>query len=386
MPLAVGSMFTGCGGLDLGAAEAPGGARLAWCADPDPHVRTVLAARMPGVGQKVSATSPGSTGAKSRRWTWSPRAGRARTSPPPAGACLQHGANSGLWRHIPPAVAALRPAMVVLENVAALRWHGGGFARVLADLASIGYDCLWTTLRASDVGAAHQRERVFLLAVPAARQPGAAGTARRCPPVSGHAQRCWPRAGIASHGCVRALALPAPQAASRGSPPLLPTPQARDHHGAQLPEQRRAGGHQVNLNDVARGLAENWQRDSWGAYEPAIRRWESITGRPAPPPAAPGPSGRTRMTAALPEFLLGFPDGWGTAVAGLPYAAQIQILGNAVAPRQTAAAVGQLAPAAAIMPAPSPGCPDSREADRAAPRGPGRPSRTIWLLCRGGDR
>jgi hypothetical protein len=46
---------------------------------------------------------------------------------------------------------------------------------------------------------------------------------------------------------------------------LLPTPQARDHHGAQLPEQRRAGGHQVNLNDVARGLAKNWERDGWGS-------------------------------------------------------------------------------------------------------------------------
>jgi DNA (cytosine-5)-methyltransferase 1 len=42
-------MFTGCGGLDLGVAEALGGTRVAWCADPDPHVRLVLAARMPGV-------------------------------------------------------------------------------------------------------------------------------------------------------------------------------------------------------------------------------------------------------------------------------------------------------------------------------------------------
>jgi site-specific DNA-cytosine methylase len=32
---------------------------------------------------------------------------------------LEQGARSGLWRHVPPAVAVLRPAMVVLENLAA---------------------------------------------------------------------------------------------------------------------------------------------------------------------------------------------------------------------------------------------------------------------------
>jgi DNA (cytosine-5)-methyltransferase 1 len=68
--------------------------------------------------------------------------------------------------------------MVVLENVAALRWRGGGLGRVLADLAGVGYDCLWTTLRASEVGAAHQRERVFLLAVPASAVRPAADAAR----------------------------------------------------------------------------------------------------------------------------------------------------------------------------------------------------------------
>ena len=44
-PIALGSVCTGYGGLDIGVAAAFGGVRLAWCADPDPHVSTILAAR-----------------------------------------------------------------------------------------------------------------------------------------------------------------------------------------------------------------------------------------------------------------------------------------------------------------------------------------------------
>ena len=44
----IGSLCTGYGGLDLAGHHVLGG-HLAWCADPDPHVRTVLAARWPNV-------------------------------------------------------------------------------------------------------------------------------------------------------------------------------------------------------------------------------------------------------------------------------------------------------------------------------------------------
>jgi len=51
---------------------------------------------------------------------------------------------------------------VFVENVAALlRW---GLDVVHADLATVGYDTSWTCLRASDIGAAHRRDRLFLLA------------------------------------------------------------------------------------------------------------------------------------------------------------------------------------------------------------------------------
>ena len=44
---------------------------------------------------------------------------------------------------------------------------------------------------------------------------------------------------------------------------------------------------------------------AWGDYEPAIRRWERVLGHPAPPPAEPGPGGRTRLSAAFAEWMMG---------------------------------------------------------------------------------
>jgi len=133
---------------------------------------------------------------------------------------------------------------------------------------------------------------------------------------------------------------------------LLPTPQARDHYGAQSPQARRAGGRQVNLNDIACSLAAPPGRlITWGEYETAIRRWEAILGRPAPSPAQPGRTGQLRMNPELPEFLLGLPPGWVTAVPGLPYAAMIKALGNGVVPQQATAALRLLLQVANGFPA-----------------------------------
>jgi DNA (cytosine-5)-methyltransferase 1 len=168
-------------------------------------------------------------------------------------------------------------------------------------------------------------------------------------------------------GAVRALALPALQAGGSGSPPLLPTPQARDYNRAQLPEVRRAGGHQVNLSDVARELAENWEHEGWGRYAPAIRRWEQIVGRPAPFPAERTRRGSFRLSPVFAEWVIGLcPEGWVTAVPRLPYYAMIRILGNGVVPRQAAAALRQLAASAAILAAPAHARPRGHGADRAA--------------------
>ena len=78
------------------------------------------------------------------------------------GAGIEKGARSGIWKNIVTGIRVLRPELIIVENVAALRSRK--LPRVLGDLATLGYDASWTSLRASDIGTAHRRERMFVLA------------------------------------------------------------------------------------------------------------------------------------------------------------------------------------------------------------------------------
>lgn len=73
-----------------------------------------------------------------------------------------HAERSGLWWEMLRIIRLVRPKFVLVENVAALL--NRGLDEVLGSLAESGYDAEWTCLRASDVGAPHRRERLFLIA------------------------------------------------------------------------------------------------------------------------------------------------------------------------------------------------------------------------------
>jgi DNA (cytosine-5)-methyltransferase 1 len=112
---------------------------------------------------------------------------------------LAVGTRSGLWYEFARAIVELQPALVVIENVTGLRSARAGdpeevtdeeagdvepgagglgdahgrdarpvqlraLGAVLGDLAELGFDAEWVSIRASDVGAAHRRERVFVMA------------------------------------------------------------------------------------------------------------------------------------------------------------------------------------------------------------------------------
>jgi DNA (cytosine-5)-methyltransferase 1 len=72
------------------------------------------------------------------------------------------GERSGLWSEFSRIVGEVRPSFVFVENVAALASRGLGV--VLGDLAALGFDAEWGVFRASDAGAPHRRERLFILA------------------------------------------------------------------------------------------------------------------------------------------------------------------------------------------------------------------------------
>lgn len=72
------------------------------------------------------------------------------------------GERSGLWKQFRRIIEEVQPRLVIVENVA--RLVKAGLEVVLGDLAALGFDAEWGTLRASDVGATHSRDRLFLLA------------------------------------------------------------------------------------------------------------------------------------------------------------------------------------------------------------------------------
>lgn len=72
------------------------------------------------------------------------------------------GKRSGLWSEFARIISEVRPRFVFIENVAALRSRG--LDQVLSDLATLGFDAEWSCIRASDVGATHRRDRIFILA------------------------------------------------------------------------------------------------------------------------------------------------------------------------------------------------------------------------------
>ena len=160
----IGSLFSGYGGLDL-AVEAVLGGHLSWYAEVDRHACAVLERRWPGVVNLGNVTTI----------DWDQvepvdvlTAGFPCTDISNAGKRVGiTGAQSSLWRCVVDAVRALRPEIVFVENVAALLRRG--FDVVHADLATLGYDTRWLCLRASDIGAAHRRDRMFLLAAPSER-------------------------------------------------------------------------------------------------------------------------------------------------------------------------------------------------------------------------
>ncbi|MFJ9874432.1 DNA cytosine methyltransferase [[Kitasatospora] papulosa] len=278
--------------------------------------------------------------------------------------------------HVARAVAALRPCLVVIENVRGLLTSPAGspgdvepcpwclgdtagqpalraLGAVLGSLADLGYDAKWLVLRASDVGAPHRRERTFLAAWPAGhpaedadqqhreerRQPASIEAeergARPEPGRRGRVARQW-RHDPAQRDCVVV-------ADAEGQRHGHPGPPRGEGMAASL-----VGGGPAPLGGGDAGGGDADRR--WGACGSAITRWESLT-RPAPAPT----DGAGRLRADFVEWMQGLDAGWVTATPGLGRPAQLTALGNGVVPQQASHALRLLAP-------PFPRCP--RCADR----------------------
>ena len=72
------------------------------------------------------------------------------------------GERSGLWSEFVRVIRLVRPRFVFVENSPMLTLRG--LDVVLADLAALGMDAVWTVVSAADAGAPHRRERIWILA------------------------------------------------------------------------------------------------------------------------------------------------------------------------------------------------------------------------------
>ncbi|MFF7230045.1 DNA cytosine methyltransferase [Streptomyces sioyaensis] len=341
------ALCAGYGGLETAIRAGIGGLVAAF-AESDPHAAAVFSAHHPGVPNLGDVT----------RIDWRRVRELYRPDVIGAGFPCRNISNAGkrdgingqwsrVWKNVAEAVGHLRPRLVFLENVAALRSRG--LDVVAADLAALGYDARWTCLRAGDpeIGAPHPRDRWFAVAHPADADPHHLGRhwrPRNQPETQGWdepAHRRHAPAGAA--GGVSLLPTPAARDWKPGASNLLgqnarplnevvvnllPTPKASDG-----PNQRDTSGRYYLPGQAVR-LDHRWVAVDGTDYGPAIRRWEHVTGRAAPCPTEPGTRGNRRLSPTFTEWLMGLPAGWVTAVPGIPRKEQLKILGNGVVPQQ----------------------------------------------------
>lgn len=330
-----GSLFSGYGGLDL-AVNAFYGSETAWHVEYEAAPSKILAHHWPDVPNHGDVTRIDWT-------TVEPVDILTGGYPcqPFSAAGRRQGTNDErhLWPYVRDAIRHLRPRLTVLENVAGHR--SLGFDRVLGDLAEDGLDAQWVSVRASDVGAPHHRERVFILVTPpdtesgrssavyaSTRRASACGSRQwgidrddRCasPDADGR-QRDWDKRAARW----REVGREAAPWSGFGVP--------ADAEGERLPGQQQSqrGASEGPLVDSRVGVLP---RPDWGSYGPAIRRWERLN-RTAPAPTELNGNGKPRLNAAFPEWMMGLPDGWVTRVPGLSRAEQLKAIGNGVCPPQ----------------------------------------------------
>jgi DNA (cytosine-5)-methyltransferase 1 len=155
----IGSLCTGYGGLDM-AVEAYFNAEMVWCAEIDKYASQLIEQRF---------NKPNLGDIKQIKWD-EVEPVDILTAGYPCQPFSTAGQRKGthderhIWPYIIKAISRIRPSIVILENV---RGHLTlGFQEVLSDLAQNGYDARWQIVRASDVGAPHQRARLFIIAYP----------------------------------------------------------------------------------------------------------------------------------------------------------------------------------------------------------------------------
>ena len=229
-----------------------------------------------------------------------------------------------LWPYIKEAISILRPKYVILENV---RGHFGlGFREVLSDLASIGYDARWTLVRASEVGAPHRRERLFILAYPNSTRW------TRAKPSDLQAQQPWDSSSnfdeythTDGQQCYLGQNY-GNEVQYKGQSQLIASGLVQTittHTDSDTRTQSRRASREVRAESVGlRGRAH--ERQAGGKFRFSVEMDKETI---------PSPLDEGKLNVKFVEYMMGLPVGWVTDV-DLPRSQKLKILGNGVVPQQ----------------------------------------------------
>lgn len=329
----VAALCAGYGGLELGLTHAGIDHTLAWYAEIDPHASTVMAHHhpaAPNLGDLRDITNPPPVDIVTAGFPCQPVS--------TAGARL--GIDDGRWliRDVVTVWQSSGARWLILENVWGLLTANDGraFGEVLDALATVGATARWACVRASDIGAPHRRTRWFCVAH--ADGQGREGEGHPQPPgrhgprVSGNAPT--------DPGSGQERFQPVP--VTRCGGPLEPglhrqAPADPDGGGCQ---GEWLGRLRQDSDPLPGPDPDGRLGQRFGAYAPAIARWEHALRRPAPDPTV-----NSRLNPAFVEWMMGLPAGWVTG-CGLSRNNALRVLGNGVVPQQAAHALTQLEAAA----------------------------------------
>ena len=309
----IGSLCTGYGGLDM-AVEAFFNAETIWTCEFDKYASQVIEKRI---------NKPNHGDLKKTDWT-KVEPIDILTAGYPCQPFSHAGSRKGadderhLWPYIKEIIGILRPQFVILENV---RGHFGlGFREVLGDLAALRYDATWRLVRASDVGAPHRRERLFILAY-------------------ANVERLQ-RSSRTGYGFEQSNSQHSDTDGQRR--PLV---------GVGVGEIRHQGQSQSIASELVKEIAANTNSDArtqprrtstklraegigFRGWQDERQAWDKFRfSREMDKERVPSPLDQGRLNVKFVEYMMGLPVGWVTDV-DLPRSQKLKILGNGVVPQQ----------------------------------------------------